>query len=287
MRTPPTPPEQITETTVTVNGVDLYTRTVGEGPDVVVLHGGPGAHHDYLLPQFDALADGRRLRYYDQRGGGRSPVDRDVPVGWQEHVSDLGALLDEWQLDRTTILGYSWGSLLTMLFATRYPERVERMALVSTAPATREGRREFNETFASRSRAPEIERERAELRNSSLRDRDPDRYRQRMFELSVAGYFADPSNAQHLTPFRVTGRTQDAVWTGLGDYDLRDELDRLDVPTLMIHGRQDPIPLWTAEETAARLHAELVIFDHSGHVPYVEEFDRFRDVLDAFLPRRG
>jgi proline iminopeptidase len=71
----------------------------------------------------------------------------------------------------------------------------------------------------------------------------------------------------------------------LGDYDLRDDLKRLDVPTLMIHGRHDPIPLWTAEETADALGAELVIFDHSGHVPYVEEFERFRDTLDRFLPK--
>ena len=57
------------EETVSVGGLELHTRTVGEGPDVIVLHGGPGAHHDYLLPHFDALATGRRLRYYDQRGG--------------------------------------------------------------------------------------------------------------------------------------------------------------------------------------------------------------------------
>ena len=93
------------ESTVAVNGVRLHVRIVGEGPDVLVLHGGPGAHHDYLLPQFDALADGRRLRYYDQRGGGRSPVGRDVPVGWREHVADLHALVEHWHLDAVTLLG--------------------------------------------------------------------------------------------------------------------------------------------------------------------------------------
>src|SRR3989442_7954453 len=77
-----------TEATVNLNGVRLYTRRVGHGPRVVVLHGGPGAHHDYLLPQYDLLAEGgRALLYYDQRGGGRSPVPRDVAVGWREHVA--------------------------------------------------------------------------------------------------------------------------------------------------------------------------------------------------------
>ena len=77
---------------VAVRGVELFTRRVGSGPPAVVLHGGPGAHHDYLLPGFDALADRRELIYYDQRGGGRSPVPRDVPVGWTEQVADLEAL---------------------------------------------------------------------------------------------------------------------------------------------------------------------------------------------------
>src|SRR6266705_3003913 len=115
-------PETTTETTVELNGVRLYTRRVGHGPPVVVLHGGPGAHHDYLLPQYDHLAEGgRTLLYYDQRGGGRSPVPRDVPVGWREHVVDLEALRGHWELDRLTVVGYSWGGLLALLYALEHP----------------------------------------------------------------------------------------------------------------------------------------------------------------------
>src|SRR5262249_8241177 len=112
-------------------------------------------------------------------------------------------------------------------------------------------------------------------------------YRKRLFELSVAGYFKDPARAQNLTPFRVTGRTQDAVWKSLGDFDLLGNLRRLGIPALVIHGRHDPIPLWTAEQTAAALGARLEILEDSGHVPYVEEFDRFVQVLDGFLPKAG
>ena len=93
------------DTRVGVRGVELFVRRIGSGPAAVVLHGGPGAHHDYLLPGFDALADGRELVYYDQRGGGRSAVDRDVPVGWTEHVADLEALRDRWAMDRLTLVG--------------------------------------------------------------------------------------------------------------------------------------------------------------------------------------
>jgi proline iminopeptidase len=102
------------ESILTVRGIQVFERRTGEGPPVVVLHGGPGAHHDYLLPGFDALATGRTLLYYDQRGGGRSPVPRTVPVGWREHVADLEALRNTWGFDRLTLLGYSWGGLLAL-----------------------------------------------------------------------------------------------------------------------------------------------------------------------------
>jgi proline iminopeptidase len=280
-------PPQITRSTetVTVNDVQLFTRTVGDGPDVVVLHGGPGAQHDYLLPQFDGLATGRTLRYYDQRGGGQSPVSRDVPVGWREQVADLDGLIGHWGLDPVTILGYSWGGLLALLYATEHPDRVERLALASPAPATASGRTVFGERFAERSSAPEIVEEREQLRASGLRESDPAAYKQRLFELSVAGYFADSARARDLTPFRITGKTQTEVWESLGDYDLCDQLSGVTITSMVAHGRHDPIPLSTAEETATLLDAPITIFEESGHVPYVEEYDRFIHVIDAFLPK--
>lgn len=287
MTSPPSPPS-VAEQRVAIRGVELFVRVVGRGPDVVVLHGGPGAHHDYLLPQFDALAEGRRLHYYDQRGGGRSPVDRDVPLGWHEHVADLLALLDHWHLRHTTVLGYSWGALLALLFAVRHRQRVARLALVSPAATTRAGRDEFERRFARRMRGAWVEHAREELRSSGLRQRDPETYRARAFELSVAGYFKDPRRASDLTPFRVTGRTQQAVWESLGPYDLESELPTLEgIPALVVHGRHDPIPLDSAERTATLIGARLEVLDESGHVPYVEDYDRFVSVLDGFLPKAG
>ncbi len=269
-----------------MNGVDLFTRTVGSGPDVVVLHGGPGAHHDYLLPQFDTLGVRRRLRYYDQRGGGRSAVGRDVPVGWREQVADLDALLTEWRADPAHILGYSWGGLLAMLYAVEHPTRVASLALVAPAPGTAAGRRAFESHFAERMQRSEIREARALLNSSGLRDNDPAVYRQRAFELSVAGYFHDIRKVAHLTPFRVTGRTQTEVWRSLGEYDLLPALGTVSISTRVFHGRHDPIPLETAETTADLLGADLVIFEHSGHCPYVEEPERFTHELDRWLPSR-
>ena len=283
----PTPSQSFFE----VNGVRLLTRRVGTGghPLVVVLHGGPGAHHDYLLPQYDLLADGRELFYYDQRGGGQSAVPRETPVGWREQVADLDAVRERLELERITICGYSWGGLLGVLYLLEQPERVERLALVSPAAPTVAYRRQFDEEFARRMAAPEIQHERDVLRASGLRERDPAAYQRRAFELSVAGYFRDFRDAKNLTPFRVTARTQQAVWDSLGEYDLRSQLSALASRTPLpasrvVHGTFDPIPVAGSRELAALLKTELIELP-VGHCPHVEATDDFVRALDAFLPR--
>jgi pimeloyl-ACP methyl ester carboxylesterase len=276
--------EPATEALVSVNGVALFTREIGSGPTTVVLHGGPGAHHDYLLPHYDLLATRRSLLYYDQRGGGRSPVGRDVPVDWHAHVADLHALVTARGLAPVSLLGYSWGGLLALLYAIEHADAVTQLALVCPAPATAAARRRFETAFAERSRAPAIVRAREALQASDLRVRDPEAYRRRLFELSVTGYFHDPRKVRDLTPFRLTGRTQQAVWESLGEYDFLGALERLEVRALVLAGRHDPIPLDAPGEIAARLDGALWTFEASGHCPHVEEPERFTEVLGSWLP---
>jgi proline iminopeptidase len=264
--------------------MDLYQIRIGEGPPTVVLHGGPGADHEYLRPGFDVLADRRTLIFYDQRGGGRSPVPREVPVGWREQVSDLETLRQAWGIERLSIAGYSWGALLAMLYATEHPERVERLALVSPAPAWREARDRFEREFARRNLDPALQAQRAELRASGLRETDPDAYARRVFELSVVPYFHDPSRVRDLTSFRVNGRTQQEVWSSLGDYDLRPALSRLALPATVLYGDSDPIPRDSAEGVASALNASFHALPQCGHVPYVEALDAFGGILGEFLP---
>src|SRR5215213_1379954 len=272
------------ETRVGVRGVELFVRRIGAGPAAVVLHGGPGAHHDYLLPAFDALAGGRELVYYDQRGGGRSAVARDVPVGWTEHVADLEALRGTWAMDRLTLVGYSWGGLLAMLYALAHPSRVAKLALVSPAPSWRAAREQFERVFTHRNLDPSFQEARRELRESGLRERDPAAFNQRIFELSVAPYFYDPARARDLTPFRVTGRTQQEVWESLGNFDLRPQLPALlGMPSLVLHGENDPIPIEAARAAADLIGAEFHAVPRCGHVPYVEAFETFRAVVGGFL----
>jgi len=272
--------------------IPLYWATYGPATSdrLLVLHGGPGAHHDYLLPQMLALAADRDLVFYDQRGGGRSKTDDRTPITWRTHVEDLDQVVRELELNSPTIVGYSWGGLLAMLYAIeaaagRTQSRPSRLVLIDPAPVTRQFRQTFESEFARRQNSLEVVRLREELAASGLREKDADTYRHRTFELSVAGYFADPRAAHDLTPFRVTGRVQASVWESLGDYDLTAPglLDSISVPTLIVHGRQDPIPLASSEAAARAMHAQFVVLEHSGHVPYVEQPAALFEAVSVFL----
>lgn len=103
----------------------------------------------------------------------------------------------------------------------------------------------------------------------------------------MAGYFRDYRDAKDLTAFRVTARTQQAVWDSLGEYDLRDALRTVLLPapsSLLVHGSYDPIPIAGSRELVGILGARLVELP-VGHCPHVEATDALVRTLDGFLPR--
>jgi proline iminopeptidase len=268
----------------------LYWARYGQAgaPRLLVLHGGPGADHCYLLPQMLHLGEKYDLLFYDQRGGGRSKSDARIPITWKTHVEDLAAVIEEHGIEPLSIVGYSWGAMLSLLYTIEqrgnpHLEPASRLALINPAPLTNEYRRQFEAEFARRQQAPEIQRLRDELAASGLRERDPQAYRQRSFELGVAGYFSDPRKATDLTPFRVVGRVQQSVWESLGDFNLIDSLSGVRIPSIIIHGRDDPIPLASSRQAASALGTSLVVLDECGHVPYVEQPDKLFAALDPFL----
>jgi len=285
----PIPPPRESGFTTTTR-VPLYWARYGpaDAPKLIVLHGGPGAHHDYLLPQMLHLAERCDVIFYDQRGGGRSRSDDREPVGWRTHVADLAAIVREFGLDPLSIVGYSWGGLLAVLYALGAADdgslpAPSRLVLIDPAPFAQKYRQQFEAEFARRQRGPAIQGMRDELAQSGLSDSDPDAWRQANFELGVAGYFAHPENARNLTPFRVIGRIQQSVWESLGDYDLIPRLGKIGCPALVVHGRDDPIPVESSIEGARAMNARFVLLDDCGHVPYVEQPTRLFAAVDAFL----
>ncbi len=301
-------PDPAREGLTTITAVPLYWASWGRSgaPKVVLLHGGPGAHLDYLLPQMLHLAKSHELIMYDQRGGGKSKVDDAAPITWRTHVDDFHGVMAELDLQGVPVVGYSWGAMLAMLatadaFDIPLPEvlvpsgvapaltaaaprmRPSRLALMNPAPITRAWRAEFEAEFSARMKGPAITKLRDALAASGIRERDPEAYKQSAFELSVAGYFADPLRAHDLTPFRVTGRVQQSVWDSLGSFDLVPILRGLRLPALVIHGAADPIPEASSAACARALEAEYVVIPHAGHVPYVEAAVPLFAALDRFL----
>lgn len=274
----------------TTTPVPLYWARYGVrgGPLLILLHGGPGADHRYLLPQMLHLAERYDLLLYDQRGGGRSRASDNTPVGWRDHVADLASICREFEIRHPSIVGYSWGGMLALLYSiTQLDDATlsapSRLVLMSPAPITVGYRAEFDANLRARGNTPVVADERARLMASDLRDRDPDAYRQRIFELGVAGYFANPANATQLTPFRVVGRVQQSTWESLGDFDLRPAIERLHLRSCIVYGSDDPIPAASFIDVSLALQTEPVVLDRCGHVPYVEQPQKLWAAIDPFL----
>lgn len=271
-----------------VEWVDPKTTAQTSEPPVLILHGGPGADSRYLRPQLDRVAElgaGRRVYFYDQRGADRSPqADGEDPPSVAVHVEDVDAVRRYIGVPKVRLLGYSWGALLSMLYATKHPAHVERLILLSPAPPTAEVRHRYQQKMAEAMQRPTVKALREEL--AKLRDSaTPEELRRHRFALAVTSYFVDPRRALELTPFLVKQRLEEAIWKSLGPaFDLRPKLsDVAHIPTLVIHGEEDVIPIESAEETARILGAELVRIPHCGHVPYIEAPDALFAALTRFL----
>lgn len=191
----------------------------GKDP-LVVLHGGPGADHSIscrrcFISQRSTTSSSTISVAADAHG----PTIRNRSRGEDTLTISLRSPRNS---PRPT---YSRRLFMGRIARDVVCPRSQRVASGSTssdrpAPFARRYRMQFEDEFRKRQQNPAIQKMRAELEASGLRESDPDAYRQRLFELSVAGYFAHPENARNLTPFRVIARTQQTVWDSLGDYDL-------------------------------------------------------------------
>src|SRR4051812_48046156 len=112
----------------------LFVREIGTGDVIVVVHGGPDFDQSYLSPDLDRLSDMFRLVYYDQRGRGRSSAGvsaADVTIA--SEVQDLDTVRRSLGLERVVVLGHSWGGLIAMEYAIRFPRHVSALVLMNCA----------------------------------------------------------------------------------------------------------------------------------------------------------
>ena len=110
---------------------------MGHGEPIVIVHGGPGLDHTYLLPQMEALAQHYRLIFYDQRASGRSTSTVDTnSMTMGNFVEDLEGIRKVFGIHKMNLLGHSWGGLVAMFYAVKYPENLNSLVLVNPSPAS-------------------------------------------------------------------------------------------------------------------------------------------------------
>lgn len=269
-----------------VNDTRLFVETLGEGPPLLVMHGGLGLDHTYFRPWLDPLASELQLIYYDHRGNGRSAQ----PTEWStvEHatwVEDADALRDALGHDRILLLGHSYGGFLALEYALRYPDRLTGLILCSTAPVVDYAERSF--AIAAERATPEQLETLASALSGPVAD---DAAFLAAFRQVIPIYFHayEPATGEAL--LRVL-RPRAAAFNRsffhcLPRYDVRERLEEIGVPTLILGGRSDwfPPPEAGPERLAAAMpSAELVMFERSGHFPFIEEPERFLEVLRSWV----
>src|ERR1700757_3873384 len=123
----------------------IYYKIFGRGKPLVVVHGGPGASHDYFLPYLWPLARTNRLVFIDERGSGETEK-LEEPKGYtvQNMVEDLEAVRRALGLGRISLLGHSYGGVLAQAYAFKYQSNLTHLILGSTFPSTKE----LNEALA-------------------------------------------------------------------------------------------------------------------------------------------
>lgn len=116
------------------DGVRLYVTEFGTGDTVVVVHGGFGAEHGYLLSAFTPLAKHHHFVLYDQRGSLRSDCS-DSLITLDKHVDDIELLRKNLHLEQLTLVTHSMGGFVAMNYIARYPGRVKKLILLASPPA--------------------------------------------------------------------------------------------------------------------------------------------------------
>lgn len=274
--------------TVELRDAALWTRTSGVGPPLVLAHGGPGMSDNLglLARMVDDLVTVHR---YDQRACGRSTG---LAAGQtvETAVHDLDALRRHWGHDSWIVGGHSWGAALALFYALRHPRRTRAVVYLS-GPGV----------------SARADRPRARPRRERLSDGEREQFDEL---LRTAGTGQDPAAQERLahllwrTSFSDPARAPDFAAAPLFDYPcntaaaeelsrsatqrlragLAEEAATLDVPVLIVHGEDDPLPVEGALDLADRLpNAELAVLPGVGHLPWLEDEGALAAPLRAFL----
>jgi proline iminopeptidase len=279
---------------VPIDDTSLWVVERGEGIPIIVLHGGPGLDHHEFANYLDPLVGlGFRLILVDQRANGRSEKPPQHTWTLERMAQDVIMLARSLQLDRYAVLGHSYGAFVALQSAVDYPGMAAQ-TIVSGGVASM---RWLDET---------VERSLASLEPEDLRrrvaaswEREPsvqtsEEFRDLMRD-QFPFHFADPSDPRiedYLDRIRGTVYSPEVLRafaaTDYGGIELEDRLGEITSPVLVLAGRHDRTCPFAAAEAMAKgiPDSELVVFERSGHMTFVEEPTAYVDAVAGFIRRR-
>ena len=276
---------------IETNGTNLYFKTLGTGEPIVVLHGGPGFDHQQFMPHLDELAGQHKLIFYDQRGTGRSegPVDSNS-ITIENFIEDLEGIRKAFGIEKMNLLGHSWGGMLAMHYSILHHDKLKSLVLASTAASVQS----FSDTGAAITsrRDPEDTALLESIHASeSFKENDPKAI-ELFWDVYFRVHFQDPDMASQLhTPvtantIRYSNDVAGYILASVGQFDLHDALESVDVPTMIIHGDLDLMPVSYARKIHRSLpDSQLVIVEGSGHWVFVDGRELFTESISDFLER--
>jgi L-proline amide hydrolase len=281
------------------DGHETWYRIVGDldsGPTpVVICHGGPGAAHDYTEPIAELSRFGRGCVLYDQLGCGQSTHLPDAPADFwtvQLFKDELVDLTHELGIaERYAVVGQSWGGMLAMEHALDHPTGL-RAIVVADSPASIP----LWVEEANRLRAdlpPDVQVALTEHEQAGTTDAPEYQQAVRVFydrhlcrvpwpdyvERSFAQMDEDPT-VYHT----MNGPSEFHCIGSLKTWDITERLHEISTPTLLVSGRHDEATPHIVEQIESRIPgAQWRLFEHSSHMPHVEEPEAFLDTVEGFL----
>ncbi len=296
----------IQEGFVDANGALIYYQIVGHGAPLMIVHGGPGASHDYFLPYLMPLARTNKLVFIDERGSGRSEKLEDASKYTVENMADdVEAVRQALNLGKISLMGHSYGGVLAQAYAFKYQKNLTHLILGSTFHSTSA----MNAVLANeKQQMPADKRERLEaLEKAGLFGKgktwEKGRYPTEYAELAWGdGYFPflyqkhpDPNydpqsnNNNSWDLYReMWGSHGEFVIDGnLSSVEYADRLPGIHVPTLVIcgdHDESDPSLSRTMHEKIAG--SKLVIIPQAGHLVFVDQPNMYLKAIDDFVHGR-
>jgi proline iminopeptidase len=288
---------------VDANELMIYYKILGHGKPLLILHGGPGASHDYFLPYLTPLARHYQLIFIDERGSGRSQTLEDVSGYTVENmVEDVEAVRQALHLNRISLLGHSYGGVLAQAYALKYQKNLSHLILASTFSSTKA----INEVFVRmKDKMPADVRERinqmeAEGLYGHGKDYEKSRYTSEYMTAAWGdGYFPyiyqnhPDANYDPVDNGKMSWDLYREMWGSHGEFvidgnlksvEYTDRLSTIKVPTLLVvgdHDESDPSMSQTMHEKIAG--SKLVILPKSGHMTFVDQPGMFEKSVEEFL----